>query len=93
MQSYLPKDNKGENTYQKEQEQTQQEPPDRYMNETDQDPSGEIRLLHENEANTFIKQHFKRELVKQREIEEEQKDKICKYFAYNIPCPDQIEFQ
>ena len=32
-------------------------------------------------------------MVKQNEIENEQKDKICKFFAYDLPCPDQIEFK
>ena len=44
------------------------------------------------EAKIFIKQHFQRELVKTREIENEPKAKICKFFAYDIPCPDTIEF-
>ena len=50
------------------------------------------KLLNEEEANIFIKQHFKRELVRENEILNEQKNLICKFFAYDIPCPDLKEF-
>ncbi len=40
--------------------------------------------MNEGEVDTFIKTHFKKEIVKQREIDNEPIGKICKFFAYGI---------
>ena len=45
------------------------------------------------EDNIFIKQHLRREIVKQKEFENEQIPKICKFFANDRLCPDQYEFE
>ena len=44
------------------------------------------------ESRILIKTILSRNQVLQNEILYEKKEKICRNYAYDIPCPDMIEF-
>ena len=44
------------------------------------------------EADIFHRSHFPRTTERWLEIQEEEKEKICSFYAYGMDCPDMIEF-
>ena len=40
----------------------------------------------------YLKQHISRPEMKEKEFRDECKIKMCKFYAYNLTCPDTVEF-